>query len=83
MSKRKDSENPTLAQISMKIEFLDRNINKISLALWGKNGRGGMIKDMQEIKSSLNATTSIIKSIGVPIIAAVISAVITACVLSL
>jgi len=84
MSKRrKDSgKNPGLATISTKIEFLDKNVNKINLALWGENGREGMVKDIQEIKSSLGATTSIIKSIGIPIIAAVISAVITAGILS-
>lgn len=84
MSKhRKDSgKNPsTLTKISTKIEFLDKNVNKINLALFGENGRGGMVKDLQEIKSSLKSATSIIKSLGVPIVIAVVAALITAYIL--
>ena len=46
--------------------------------MFGEDGRGGIVKDIQEIKSA----TSVLKSIALPIIFSVVSALITAYILT-
>lgn len=47
-------------------------LGKIELALFGENGRGGMVKDVNDIKANLG----IVRTLGVPILIAVVTAVI-------
>jgi hypothetical protein len=46
----------------------------LDLALFGVDGRGGIVKDLQEIKTA----TSAVRSIIVPVTVSVVSALITA-----
>lgn len=48
---------------------------KISLALWGTDGRGGMVNDIQEIKSQLKVYGGVLGRFALPIAVAVIVAV--------
>lgn len=49
-------------------------VDKISLALYGEDGRGGMVSDIKDIK----AYTGIARQVLVPIVIAVVSALLTA-----
>ena len=74
MSKRK-KDNPYVTrdecfQISGEIR---RDISTIKKTLVGEDLRGGLVKDVQEIKSA----TSAIKTVLVPIVISVLSALIT------
>ena len=44
-SERKRKRNPNA--------FLEKRLGKIELALWGKDGRGGMVKDIANILAEL------------------------------
>lgn len=44
-SRRKRKENPN--------GFLERRLGKIELALWGPDGRGGIVKDIADIKAEV------------------------------
>ena len=46
----------------------DKGMDKLSLALWGKDGRGGMVRDIQEMKTKLNVATGIIRTVIIPIV---------------
>jgi len=75
--KKNSPKNPkyvTLEQCSGTTAQFREELYTIKLALFGKDMRGGIVKDIQEIKSA----TSILKSVGLPIAVAVISSVITA-----
>lgn len=75
--KKNSPKNPkyvTLEQCSGTTAQFREELHTIKLALFGKDMRGGIVKDIQEIKSA----TSILKSVGLPIAVAVISSVITA-----
>ena len=74
MSKKK-KDNPYVTrdecfQISGEIR---RDISTIKKTLVGEDLRGGLVKDVQEIKSA----TSAIKTVLVPIVISVLSALIT------
>ena len=77
--KRKSSDtNPgkfmTRNECAQITTHLKEEVKTIKRALFGEDMRGGMVKDVQEIKSA----TSFFKSILVPIIISVASALITA-----
>jgi len=56
--------------------FEDKKIQKMELALFGEDGRGGMVADISEIKNKLTAATSILRSIVLPIVIPLIVGVI-------
>jgi hypothetical protein len=47
---------------------------RLELALFGEDGRGGLVKDVQEIKTS----TNVFRSIALPVIISLATALITA-----
>jgi len=49
---------------------------KIDLALFGADGRGGIVKDLQEIKTATSALRSIILPVAISIASALITAAI-------
>ena len=49
-------------------------VDRLELALYGKDGRGGMVRDISEIKTQTRA----LKTVLVPLVASVLSALITA-----
>ena len=51
------------------------SVEKINLALWGKDGRGGIVKDIADIKSQLKVYSGVVRQLAVPILVAVIVAV--------
>lgn len=51
------------------------SIEKVNLALWGEDGRGGIVKDIQDIKSQFKIYGGTIGRFGLPIVVAVIVAV--------
>jgi hypothetical protein len=71
----KKSNNPS-DTISLKIDFIMEDVKKINLALWGSDGRSGLVKDVAELKSQGSTAILILKSVVVPIIVAVVTAVI-------
>jgi hypothetical protein len=42
--------------------------NKIDLALWGSDGRGGMVKDIGDMKKDVAVATSLLRSLVLPIV---------------
>jgi len=52
---------------------IKKDLNTIKLTLVGEDMRGGLVKDLQEIK----AATSVLKTVVVPIVISVVSALIT------
>lgn len=52
------------------------NNAKVELALFGEDGRGGIVKDIQDIKTKLEAYSSVFRQFGVPVIVAILTAVI-------
>lgn len=46
----------------------DAGMSQIRLALFGPDLRGGMVKDIQEMKTKLDTATSIVRTIVIPII---------------
>lgn len=54
---------------------------RIELALYGSEGTSGMVKDIHDIKSSLNATSTFVIKFVVPIVTAITSSVVTALIL--
>lgn len=46
----------------------DGRHTKIDLALFGADGRGGMVKDVADIKMKLEVTTSIMRTIVLPVL---------------
>jgi len=80
-SQKNSAKNPnpsTLDTLVTKIDFIRDDVKKINLALWGKDGRGGLVKDVSDLKKERSTTLGIAKSIATPIIIAVVSSVITA-----
>jgi len=75
VSKKKTKDNPYVTrdecfQISGEIR---KDIATIKKTLVGEDMRGGIVKDVQEIKSATGA----IKTVVIPIVISVLSAVIT------
>ena len=56
--------------------------DRIELALFGKDGRGGMVKDVGDIKSDLRAATGIVRTVIIPIVVPIIVAVLISVVVS-
>ena len=73
---KKAKNNPS--RVYVRIEDCREISGKIMLALFGEDGRGGIVKDVQEIKSA----TSIIKTVIVPVVISVSAALITYAVLN-
>jgi len=48
----------------------------VETALFGTDGRGGMVKDIADIKSTLSVATSIVRTIIIPIVVPLILAAI-------
>lgn len=59
------------------IEEMDR----IELALWGRDGRGGIVADIQVIKTNTRVYMGALRVVVVPIASSVVAALITAWVL--
>ena len=57
---------------------IEDKINKFDLALFGKDGRNGIVADIRDIK----AYTGIVRQVVVPIVIAVASALLTAWILT-
>jgi hypothetical protein len=71
-----DEHCPTPTRGNPYVTGADCNLKhvKLDLALFGVDGRGGIVKDLQEIKTA----TSAVRSIIVPVTVSVVSALITA-----
>ena len=54
---------------------------RLELALFGPDGRAGMVADVAEIKTKLKAYTGILRSVVVPILVSVASALLIAWIL--
>jgi len=76
MSRKSRRDNPGSA-LSQKVASLERSTHKVELALWGEDGRGGMVRDMADIKSSLRLWGQL-KTFGLGIASTVIAALIIA-----
>jgi len=76
MGKKPTVENPYSA-LSEKVASLERCTQKINLALWGEDGRGGMVKDVADIKTSLRLWGQL-KTFGLGIASTVIATLIIA-----
>lgn len=75
-----DGKKPFQSQLLMTKEECrqlrsDCSVEKINLALFGEDGRGGIVNDIQEIKSKLNVYSSALRQVAIPIAIAVITAV--------
>jgi len=71
-------KNPNMSYVTRAECFqisgdIKRDLNTIKLTLVGEDMRGGLVKDLQEIK----AATSVLKTVVVPIVISVVSALIT------
>lgn len=75
LSKRKKRDNPGPGYV--RVEDCHERHERIELALFGKDGRGGMAKDITIIKSKL----SLVRQFLLPLAIAVFSAVLTAWIL--
>lgn len=64
MSKRKRDNPGRYVQVG---DCRERH-EKIELALWGKDGRGGMVKDIADVKMKLEVATGVIRTIVIPIV---------------
>lgn len=75
-SEEHDNPGPVvhLSDCRERHSVVDARVDKLELALFGKDGRGGMVQDISQIKSA----TGFLKSILVPIVTAALSAIITA-----
>jgi hypothetical protein len=73
MSKRKDNPYVTHAECIQISGEIKNDLNTIKKTLVGEDMRGGLVKDVQEIKSA----TSAIKTVVLPIVISVVSALVT------
>jgi len=73
MSKRKDNPYVTHAECIQVSGEIKSDLNTIKKTLVGEDMRGGLVKDVQEIKSA----TSAIKTVVLPIVISVVSALVT------
>lgn len=76
MSKKTRDDNPGSA-LAAKVSMLEQNTRKIELALWGQDGRHGMVKDITDIKGSLRLWGQL-KTFGLGIASTVVAALIIA-----
>lgn len=66
-----EKDNPG---VFVRVEDCRERHTKMDLALFGLDGRGGIVKDIQDIK----AYSGIVRQVAVPIVIAVLSAGLTA-----
>lgn len=52
------------------------NNERVNLALFGPDGRGGIVKDIQDIKTKLDSYSSVLRQFAAPIAVAVVVALI-------
>jgi len=77
MSKKKENPYISRAEFSQAMDGVKGELRTLKIALVGEDLRGGLVKDVADIKNYLG-TVKAIKDIIVPIIIAVASALITA-----
>lgn len=73
MNKRKDNPYVTRTECAQISGEIKADLFTIKRTLVGEDMRGGLVKDVQEIKSA----TSAIKTVVIPIVISVLSALIT------
>lgn len=80
MSKRKDKDNNpsyiTRAECAQISTAIKDELKTIRTALVGNDMRGGLVKDVADLKKERSTTVEVVKSIVVPIAVAIITAVI-------
>lgn len=75
MSRKQHSDVMAKSDCERLRENCASNNDRINLALWGEDGRGGIVKDIQDIKAQLGAYGGALKQFAVPIAVSIIVAV--------
>jgi hypothetical protein len=74
MATRKKRDNPGF----VRVEDCHERHERIELALFGKDGRGGMANQVNNIENKLAAYTGVLRTVVVPIVVSVVTALIVA-----
>ena len=72
---KEDPENPefvTKEACLATVRNITEDVGMLKLAMFGKNGRGGLVKDIADIKSAMHSWISFIKPIAVGVFTGVI-----------
>ena len=80
MPRRKKQSNPsnfvTREECARVTSSIRDELRMIRIALVGEDMRGGLVKDVADLKKERSTTVEIVKAVVVPIIVAVITAVV-------
>jgi hypothetical protein len=85
MGKAKKTNNPGFVRVEDCQERRGRDQgwrDRMELAIFGKDGRGGMVRDVGDIKANLRSVTGIVRTVVIPIVVPIIVAVIISVVVS-
>jgi hypothetical protein len=59
-----------------RVDIVECRMDRLELCLYGQDGRGGLCKDIAEIKRDLGAATSFLRIFVVPVIMVLVAGVI-------
>lgn len=76
MSRKLQESTVTREECLRLREDCTSNAEKVNLALFGPDGRGGIVKDIQDIKTKLESYSSVLRQFAAPIAVAVVVALI-------